>query len=185
MRLLQLLVLYTALTLGANTALADMSTLEPLRTGDMKKLIPAAAPAPVPDTAFTTNDGDSTSLAAFRGKYVLLNFWATWCAPCRKEMPMLSALQTEFGDDDFTVLTIATGRDDAAKINRFFESMSITNLPRHRDPNQSLARKMGVFGLPVVVLIDPLGNEIARLTGPADWSSPESRALIAALLGRN
>lgn len=96
---------------------------------------------------------------------------------------MLSALQSEFGGDDFEVLTIATGRNSPTGIIKFFEDMNIDNLPRHQDPKQQLAAQMGIFGLPITVIIDPKGREIARLRGDADWSSDSAKAIIAELIG--
>ena len=113
---------------------------------------------------------------------MLVNFWATWCAPCRKEMPQLNALQKEFGGDDFQVLTIATGRNSEEGIKRFFEEAGVDSLPRHQDPKQKLASQMGVFGLPISVLLDREGREIARLQGDAKWDSDSARAIIAALI---
>ena len=183
-------LVYTALSLGAitaaTTAHADLEAASLLREGDMKKLIIHEVPEATSDAQFDLADGaGQTSLEAWRGKYVLLNFWATWCAPCRKEMPMLSELQTEFGGDDFEVLTIATGRNSPAGIQKFFEETGISNLPRHQDPKQALASQMGIFGLPITVLIDPEGREIARLRGDADWSSDSAKAILATILGKN
>ncbi len=176
--------LYIALTLGAIPAHADISTAAGLRDGDMKKLLFHDAPESTSNAPFELADGAGTAtLADYTGKYVLLNFWATWCAPCRKEMPMLSALQSEFGGDDFEVLTIATGRNSPTGIIKFFEDMNIDNLPRHQDPKQQLAAQMGIFGLPITVIIDPKGREIARLRGDADWSSDSAKAIIAELIG--
>ena len=183
MKKIWLALVYTALVLGANPAFSDVSALQALREGDMKKLVFHTDPQPVPATPFNIeDDGGTTTLANYQGKYVLLNFWATWCAPCRKEMPMLSELQTEFGGDTFTVLTIATGRNSPTGIKKFFDDISVSNLPRHQDPKQALARDMAVFGLPITVLIDPEGNEIARLRGDADWVSDSAKALIKAML---
>ncbi|MDH5798670.1 MAG: TlpA family protein disulfide reductase, partial [Paracoccaceae bacterium] len=112
--------LYTALAFGANIAMADTAALEALREGTMKKLVFAAEPAPVPQIAFTDPDGSKFTLSEHQGKYVLLNFWATWCAPCRKEMPGLNALQRDFGGEMFEVLPIATGRNALPGIKRFF-----------------------------------------------------------------
>ena len=175
--------LYMALGLSAIPAHADIAAAEALRDGDMKKLTFHSAPEPVPTEAFDLEDnGGKGTLADYAGKYVLLNFWATWCAPCRKEMPMLSDLQTEFGGDTFEVVTIATGRNNPAGIVKFFDDIGVDNLPRHQDPKQKLAAQMGIFGLPITVLIDPEGREIARLRGDADWSSDSAKAIIAALL---
>ena len=148
MRWLSFVVLYTALALSANIAIAGTADLAALR------------------------------------QYILLNFWATWCAPCRKEMPSLNALQTEFGGDDFRVVTIATGRNTPAAIRRFFDEVGVADLPRYTDPKQALARGMAVFGLPISVLLNPEGMEIARLRGDADWSSDSAKAIIAAMIAQ-
>lgn len=175
--------LYTAFCLFAIPALAAGPDIATLRDGDMKKLVVHEMPAAAPDTPFQLADGEGeATLADYRGKYVLLNFWATWCAPCRKEMPMLSELQRAYGGDRFEVLTIATGRNAPQGIRRFFEEIGVDNLPRHQDPRQRLAAEMGVFGLPITVLIDPDGNEIARMRGDADWSSDSARSIVEALI---
>ncbi len=188
MRLLRSIALYAGLALGANMAWADTqagpdtAALEALRQGDMKKLIFRSTPKPVSDAAFTDADGNARSLADYRGKYILLNFWATWCPPCRAEMPSLARLQEELGGDRFEVVTVATGRNTVRGIREFFESAGVDNLPVLLDPKQKLARDMGVFGLPISVVIDPGGREIARLTGDADWSSESAISLFRALI---
>ena len=175
-------VLYLALGLSANIAVADMADVAALRTGDMKKLIFLSEPKPVTDAAFIGEDGSEMTLAAYEGKYVLLNFWATWCAPCRKEMPMLSELQAELGGEAFEVVTLATGRNLEPAMKKFFAEIGVDNLPLHRDPKQAVARQMGVLGLPITVIVDPQGNQIARLQGDADWNSDSARAIISALI---
>lgn len=176
------IVLYTALALGANAAVASDAALDALRVGDMKKLNLHSTAKDVSNVAFVTEDGTEMTLEAFKGKTVLVNFWATWCAPCRKEMPSLAALQDEFGGDDFEVVTIATGRNPPPAMKKFFQEAGVTNLPLHRDPKQALARQMAVLGLPVTVVLNKEGQEIGRLMGDADWYSEEARALVAALL---
>ncbi|MDF1620874.1 TlpA family protein disulfide reductase [Pseudothioclava nitratireducens] len=178
--MLRSLVLYTALALGANAAAA--ADLSALKTGEMNKLVVYEAPLPVPDLAFEDGMGGTTSLAAYRGQVVLVNFWATWCAPCRAEMPSLDRLQAQLGGNGFEVVTVATGRNPPPKIDRFFEEAGVARLPKFRDPKQQLARAMGVVGLPVTVLIDKNGQEVARLIGEAEWDSPDAKALIAALI---
>ena len=187
MKFISAALVYTALTLGAitggTTASADVADIAALRDGDMKKLVIHETPEATSSAAFQLADGaGEQTLEAYRGKYVLLNFWATWCAPCRKEMPQLAALQTEFGSDAFEVVTIATGRNSPQGIQKFFDEIGVDNLPRHQDPKQKLASQMGIFGLPITVLIDPEGREIARLRGDADWSSDSARAIVAALV---
>jgi thiol-disulfide isomerase/thioredoxin len=178
-----LLVLYMALGLSANTALADMVRIAEMREGDMKKLALHAEPIPAATAPFTAEDGSEMMLSEYHGKYVLLNLWATWCAPCRKEMPMLSELQAELGGDAFEVVTIATGRNAPPAMKKFFEEIGVNNLPLHRDSKQKVAREMGVFGLPVTIILDPDGNEIARMTGDADWSSDNAKAMLTLLIG--
>lgn len=182
MRLIRLAVLYTALALGANAAAADPA-LEALRDGSMKKLVFHAEPKPVTDVAFFHEDGSEMTLADLKGQYSVVNFWATWCAPCRHEMPSLNALQTEFGGESFQVVTIATGRNKPAGIDRFFDEENIDALPKHTDPKQTLARNMAVLGLPITVILNPEGEEIARLRGDADWYSDSARAIVGAMIG--
>lgn len=180
MRAIASVLLYLALVAGANAA--DIASL---RAGDMTKLDIHAAPLPTSAAPFTTPEGTSHTLADWRGKYVLLNFWATWCAPCRHEMPALNALQKAHGGPDFEVVTVATGRNALPAIERFFDEAGIDRLPILLDPKQGLAREMAVLGLPISVLIDREGQEIARLQGDADWASESARAIIAALIARD
>ena len=149
----------------------------------MKKLQFHSELREVSQAQFLLPDGaGKASLADYQGKYILLNFWATWCPPCRKEMPDLSKIEAELGGDHFQVLTVATGRNSPAAIAEFFESVGITNLPQIRDPKQALARSMAVLGLPITVILNPEGQEIARLRGDAEWNSPSARAIISALI---
>jgi thiol-disulfide isomerase/thioredoxin len=162
--------------------LENRAELEGLRDGDMKKLQFHAEPKAVPAIAFDTADGGKATLADYAGKVVVVNFWATWCAPCRKEMPMLDALQDQMGGDDFEVVTIATGRNAPQAMKAFFDEIGVKHLPLHRDPNSALARGMGVLGLPVTLIMSPEGVEVARLTGDADWSSDSAKAILRAMI---
>ena len=184
MRLFRHLTLYMALALGANTAAAgDPATLEALREDSLRRLVVHSAPKPVSEVPFELADGAGTAtLGDYKGKVVLLNFWATWCAPCRKEMPQIAELQEEFGGEDFEVLTIATGRNSPGGIRKFFDENGITNLPRHQDNKQALARQMAVIGLPITVLMDRDGNEVARLLGDAEWNSDSAKAIVQAMI---
>ncbi len=175
-------VLYTALAVGANAALGGTAELEGLKDGSMKKLMFSAAPDAVPDTVFADAAGAEHRLSDWQGKYVAVNFWATWCAPCRKELPALDALNRDFGGERFAVVTIATGRNPVPAIERLFGDIGVETLPILLDPKQDLARDMAVFGLPVTVILDPEGREIARLSGDADWNSDSARAIVEALL---
>ena len=177
-----LAVVYTALAIGANPVAADPA-LEALRLGEMRKLVVHSAPQPVGDATFTDREGRKLTLADWDGQVVLLNFWATWCAPCRAEMPALDALQGEMGDRA-AVVTIATGRNLLPAIDKFFDDQNITRLPVLLDPKSTLARQMGVAGLPVTVVLDREGREVARMIGEADWNSPEAQAVLLALADR-
>jgi thiol-disulfide isomerase/thioredoxin len=172
-----LTVVYTAFILGANVAAADVAAL---RDGDMKKLAFHETPAAVPEVGLVDADDAPHSLAEYRGKWVVLNFWATWCAPCRHEMPSLDRLQAAM--PEIAVVPVATGRNAVAGIQRFFEEEAIVHLPILRDPTSELARSMSVMGLPVTVILNPEGQEVARLIGDAEWDSASAKAIMAALV---
>ncbi len=175
-------VSFIAMKNPAPAAGRNFAAVAELREGDMRKLNFHATPKPVSQKVFITEDGTEATLAMFEGKLTLLNFWATWCAPCRHEMPMLAQLQDGLGDDSFQVVTLATGRNMVPAMKKFFAEIGVENLPLHRDPKQDVARDMAVLGLPATVLIDKNGQEIARLQGDADWSSENARAIIRAVL---
>jgi thiol-disulfide isomerase/thioredoxin len=179
-RALRSAVLYIAAALGANAAVAE--DLSAYQTGEMRGLVIHEEPVAASSLPFLMADETEGALADYAGQYVVLNFWATWCAPCREEMPSLENLQTQLGGEDFSVVTLATGRNPPQAIRRFFEEIGVESLPQYRDINQQIAREMGVFGLPITVILNPEGQEIARLRGDAHWDSPEAVALIEALL---
>ena len=172
-----LVVLYTALMLGANPAAADVAGL---REGDMKKLILLEAPVAVPDAVLLDAEDGAHSLADYKGKWVVLNFWATWCAPCRREMPSLERLQAAM--PELVVVPVATGRNAVEGIRRFFDEAGVKSLPILRDPQSEFAHAMHVMGLPVTVIINPEGQEVARLIGDAEWDSDSAKAVLGALV---
>ena len=169
------LAFYAGLVALCNAASAE--DVAALREGDMRTLALHEAPLAVPDTPFEGEGGAETRLSDLAGEVTVVNFWATWCAPCREEMPTLAALQAT----GVPVATIAVGRQDPAEIDRFLTEAGGAALPRWRDPQQALARDMGILGLPVTVILDAEGQEVARLVGDADWSSPSAAAILAAL----
>lgn len=178
---LTLPALYLSLLGAANAAMADPA-LAALRAGDMEKLTVLEEPIAAPDTGFEDLAGNAMTLSDLRGRVVVLNFWATWCAPCREEMPTLSALDSALGGEEFRVVTMATGRNDAEAMARFMAEVGADGLTQYRDPRQALARSMGVLGLPVTVILDREGREVARLMGDADWSSASAMAIMEALI---
>ena len=172
-----LIVLYTAFLICANAAAADVAAL---RDGDMKKLALHEAPVPLPEAVLLDAEDGEHSLADYKGRWVVLNFWATWCAPCRREMPSLERLQAAM--PELAVVPVATGRNAVEGIRRFFDEAGVIALPILRDPKSNLSRGMGVMGLPVTVILNPEGEEVARLIGDAEWDSESAKAVLAALM---
>ncbi|MFW5654492.1 MAG: TlpA family protein disulfide reductase [Roseicyclus sp.] len=170
-------VLYLAALPGANAEGIDR-----LLTGEMRGLVVHETPVAASDLPFVRADGTEGSLADYEGRMVVLNFWATWCAPCREEMPSLQNLHDALAGEDFAVVTLATGFNQPQAIRRFFDETGVKDLTQYRDINQQIAREMGVFGLPITVILDAEGREIARLRGDAHWDSPEAMAVVETLL---
>ncbi|MDB5659809.1 MAG: TlpA family protein disulfide reductase [Cypionkella sp.] len=174
MRKMLLAVLYTAFAFGANAG-----SLDGLLTGDMKKLA-LVEPVALPEAVLLDGAEGEHSLAEYKGKWVVLNFWATWCAPCRKEMPSLQRLADAM--PEIAVVPVATGRNDPAQIVKFYGEAGVTSLPVLRDPKSGLAHQMGVLGLPVTVILNPEGQEVARLIGDAEWDSGEAQSVLKAMM---
>ncbi len=130
-------------------------------------------PAAVPDIRFEDGGGKPRTLADFRGKVVLLNIWATWCAPCRKEMPTLDRLQAELGGPDFEVVALSMDRAGPEQVKKFFAETGVKHLALNIDVSAKAMFTLGAPGLPMTLLIDRKGGEIGRLIGPAEWDSPE------------
>ena len=131
------------------------------------------APAPVPELSFTDGDGKPQSLADFRGKIVLLNIWATWCLPCRKELPTLDRLQAALGGADFEVVMLSVDRRGLDVVKKFYAEIGIQNLAIHIDASSRAGFALATEGLPTTLLIDRQGKEIGRLIGPAEWDAPD------------
>ncbi|PTX57458.1 thiol-disulfide isomerase/thioredoxin [Litoreibacter ponti] len=181
MRFLKLLVLYAGLAMGANPAAAgETGALIAAATGDMTKLRFHAEPRAVPQTVFHDADGRKVTLADYRGKHVVLNFWALWCAPCVREMPALDRLDAALGGANFEVVTVATGRNARPAVDTFFVDKKLNHLPKLFDPKMALAREIGARGLPVTILINPEGREIARMEGEAHWDKEPALSLMRA-----
>lgn len=177
--MLRMLILYTALAAGANMAMAGEVDLDAARAGGIE--LAAGDGKPVSDTPYTDPKGGEHRLSDHQGKALLLNFWATWCAPCREEMPALNALEKQFGGEDFAVLTIAAGRNPPKAIDKFYAEVELDALPILLDSRQALARDFGVVALPATILIDADGNEVARMMGPAEWDSETAQAIVTQL----
>ena len=153
-----------------------------LATGALAAFLVKAERQPVPDIAFQDGSGAPLRLGQWKGRVVLVNLWATWCAPCRKEMPALAALQTQLGSDDFEVVAISLDRKGIEASSAFLTETGATSLKLYVEPTARILNELEAIGLPATILIDRKGNEIGRLLGPAEWNSPEAIALIKAAL---
>lgn len=157
-----------------------------LKTGQMTPLQVLPNPPPQPIEAFEGPDGSQTTLGSFKGKVILVNLWATWCAPCVTEMPTLARLQNEFQGADFAVVAVSVDRAvDKAEAKSRLKELSRSVLPFYHDPRMAIVYPMQARGFPTSVLYDRQGREVARLAGEADWSSAEAQALIRFALSRN
>lgn len=153
-------------------------------TGEVAAMLPADPPQSLADLAFSGPDGSQTSIGEFAGKTVLLNLWATWCAPCRAEMPALDRLQKERGGEGFEVVAVNVDAGDDTKPKRFLEETGVGSLASYRDNTLGIfneLKKRGLaLGLPVTLLIDAEGCLLANMNGPAEWASDDARALLDA-----
>ncbi|MGJ0392832.1 MAG: thiol:disulfide interchange protein TlpA [Methylocystis sp.] len=157
-----------------------------LATGEVAAMNISKQPERLNDYAFVDPEGKPISLSVFKGKTVLLNIWATWCVPCRAEMPELDKLQADLGSDKFQVVTvnIDTARLDRPK--KFFEETGVKALTLYADPKAKIffeLKQAGkALGLPVTVLVDPEGCQIGLMNGPANWHSADAKALLTKAL---
>lgn len=136
-------------------------------------------PAPLPEVTFENAAGEEVRLADFRGQVVVLNLWATWCAPCRDEMPSLDRLQAEHGaGDDLEVVALSLDRGNSEKVTLFFEEVGVAHLDIYRDPSAQASRALRAPGLPTTLVIDRQGREIGRVLGPAEWDDEDILARL-------
>ena len=181
-------LLYGVTALAANPAWAEpltareIAAIQELRTGDMTKLVVHDEARPRLTETFKDADGNEIGLADYEGKVVLLNFWATWCPPCRAEMPSIDRLAADMADRDVVVIALSTDRFDISRVGAFFEEIGIKNLPLVQDKRGKLAREAAVLGMPVTVLLDREGREIARLQGEAEWDGAPAKAILNRLI---
>lgn len=130
-------------------------------------------PRPMPELRFEDSDGRSVTLTDFRGKVVLLNIWATWCGPCREEMPTLDRLQATLGGPDFEVVALSIDRAGIGVVTEFYDEVGVEHLAKYIDESGKATRQLNAVGLPTTLLIDREGREIGRHVGPAEWDTPE------------
>ena len=160
--------------------------LAPLAHGEVAALTMATAPLRLPDLAFEDADGKPKKLSDWHGRIVLVNLWATWCVPCRKEMPALESLQTKLGGPDFEVVAINIDTRDPEKPKNFLRDANLTRLDYFSDQKakvfQDLKAVGRALGMPTSVLVDGQGCEIATVAGPAEWASDDALKLITAAM---
>ena len=154
----------------------------PLSVGEMAKFVFKKAPEPLPDFTFLDGAGKERSLKDWRGRVVLLNIWATWCLPCRKEMPDLERLQAELGSTTFEVVALSVDRGGLEASKKFLDQIKVTKLGLYADPSGRAGSTLKVIGMPATLLIDAEGREIGRLLGPAEWHSEDAKALVRAVV---
>lgn len=142
------------------------------------------SPRPVEPFTFEDSEGDELTLADFQGQVVVLNLWATWCPPCREEMPTLDSLQQRLGGDEFQVIALSVDQGGASVVRDFYDEIGIEHLPLYIDSSMRVMSRLAVRGLPTTLVLDARGREVARLVGEADWATPQMVEYLDGLIGR-
>ena len=165
--------------------LASLATLfaTSAHASGMDKLSIFAEPVDLPDVAVEDDTGNSVEWDAFKGQALVVNLWATWCAPCIVEMPTLVALHERLGSEAFSVIALSQDRAGTRVAKPFLETNGWESLPLYIDPKGQFAKAASIRGLPTTLVISPEGQEIARLEGHADWNSEEAYIILEGLLG--
>ncbi len=164
------------------TALPSGPGRNALSVGQMAAFVFKKEPETLPELPFLDKDGKSRLLKEWQGKVVLLNLWATWCAPCRKEMPSLDRLQAELGSDKFEVVAVSADKTGIAGAKKFLDQIKVQKLGVYADPTVRIHSGLKAIGMPATLLLDAQGREIGRLVGPAEWDSDEAKTLIKAAI---
>ena len=140
---------------------------------------------PVPAITFQDSSGTAMTLDTWQGKVVLLNIWATWCVPCRVEMPTLDRLEKQLGGERFAVLALSIDRAGVGVVEQFFDEIDIARLEIFIDESGRAARDLGIIGLPTTILIGPDGRELGRFIGPAEWDTPEMVTFLRNIIAKH
>lgn len=149
-----------------------------------QNLILNRTPSPVASIEFEDQDGKTRNLADFKGKVIVLNIWATWCVPCRKEMPTLDRLQTALGGPDFEVVPVSIDLGGVAAVRKFYGAIGVLSLSIYVDKSGRISREVGAFGVPTTLILDRDSEEIARAVGPAEWDSPEIMQFLRSVIAQ-
>ena len=153
-----------------------------VKTGQMAAYVKKKAPEALPEISFNDASGKTLSLADFKGKTILMNLWATWCAPCREEMGSLNRLQQALGSDTFEVVALSLDRKGGEASQKFLDETKATSLKLYIDATAKQGTVLSIVGMPTTILIDKEGRELGRLAGPAEWDSDDAKKLIKAAL---
>ena len=165
----------------APTANDSPASSEPA-SGAMAAFVKKAAPAPLPDIKFQDTSGKDVTLSSFKGKTVLLNLWATWCQPCREEMPALDRLQQQLGSDKFEVVVLSLDRQGLDASGKFLDEVKAHAVRLYTDVTTKQGLALKLVGMPTTILINKDGLEVGRLAGPAKWDSEDAKKLIEAAM---
>jgi thiol-disulfide isomerase/thioredoxin len=173
---------------GCAQALDLAHRVAPLARGEVAAFAVADKPLPIPDLVFRDASADERHLSQWRGHTVLLNLWATWCIPCRKEMPALNALEQQLGGDRFEVVAVNIDTRNPDKPREWLATAGVDRLAYYADPTAKVFQDLKIIGraigMPTTLLIDPAGCEIGTIAGPAEWASPDGIRLVTAALGK-
>ena len=152
-----------------------------VREGNMERLVVHEEPSLVPDVEFTSRSGESMTIGDFEGRALVVNFWATWCGPCVKEMPSLNRLQQQFNRESVLVLAVAAGRNPPDKVDNFLRKYELEELTVVFDQKATFSHANSVFSIPVTLLVDRQGYELARFFGDTEWDTREAINAVGVL----
>ena len=180
------MLIYATMIIYANESFTherkDWETLKDLSKGSLKNIIINEEAPTIIELELLTVDGVSKTINSLSNKVTLINFWATWCAPCREEMPSLNKLVKSIDSEHFSIIVIATGRNSDKAIKKFFSEHKLNNLKNFKDPKGKISSSINILGLPTTIIIDQHKNELARFLGSTDWNSQEAIDFINSIL---
>ena len=185
MKILSILI-YATLLLYANISFTHEKKgsliSDEYRTGSLRNLIIHKDPIPVPEIKLLTLNNIPKIINLGQNTVTIVNFWATWCAPCREEMPSLNELSQSIDSNAFSIIVIAAGRNSSDSISDFFAEHQLVNLKSYKDPKGKVSSSMNILGLPTSIIVDQHSNELARLIGGTDWNSEEAINFVKKVL---
>ena len=183
------ILIYATMIIYANGSFTherkDWKTLQNLSKGSLKSIIINQKPSKIPDLELSSINNISETINLSNRKVTLINFWATWCVPCREEMPSLNKLIESVNSENFSIIVIAAGRNSNEAIEKFFSEYKLNNLKSYKDPKGKVASGTNVLGLPTTIIIDQHQKELARFLGSTNWNSQEAIDFINTILNHD